>query len=84
MFVGEVLSAFSAGSTAVHIAGRYRKIKCIGKGKAISGSCHGGPQGFDMSKLPHILDNRHTDGSEAVNLTYWLPFIHRIPGTQFC
>jgi hypothetical protein len=27
-----------------------------------------------MSKLPHYLDNRLTDGGKVVNLTSWQPF----------
>jgi hypothetical protein len=33
------------------------------KGKAILVAGHGGPQGCEMLRLPHFLDNRHTDGS---------------------
>jgi hypothetical protein len=37
-----------------------------------------------MSRLSHILDNRLTDGDEAVSLMRRLPFMHRkIPGTHF-
>jgi hypothetical protein len=38
-----------------------------------------------MSRLPHFLDNRLTDGGEAVSLTHLSPFTPRkIPGTHFC
>jgi hypothetical protein len=39
----EVLSHFSAGNTAVHIASMCRKIKCIAKGEAIPVIGRGGP-----------------------------------------
>jgi hypothetical protein len=35
---------------------------------------HGGPRGCEMSRLPHFLDNRLTDGSEDVSLTCRPPF----------
>jgi hypothetical protein len=38
-----------------------------------------------MSRLPHFLDNRLTDGVEVVSLTRQLPFtLRKIPGTHFC
>jgi hypothetical protein len=39
------------------------------KGKAIPVTDHGGPYGFETSRIPHFLDNRLTDGSEVVRLT---------------
>jgi hypothetical protein len=43
------------------------------------------PLGCERSRLPHLLDNRLTDGGKAVSLTRWPPFIPRkIPGTHFC
>jgi hypothetical protein len=54
-------------------------------GKAILATGRGGPYGCDMSRLPHFLDNRLTDGDEVVSLTRWLSFTPRkIPGTHFC
>jgi hypothetical protein len=45
----------------------------------------GGPQGCEMSRLPHFLDSWLTDGGEVVNLMHWLPFTQRkITGTHFC
>jgi hypothetical protein len=38
-----------------------------------------------MSRLPHFLDNRLTNGGEVVSLTSWPPFTSKkIPGTHFC
>jgi hypothetical protein len=38
-----------------------------------------------MSRLPHFLDNRLTDGGEAVSLTCQAPFSPgKIPGTHIC
>jgi hypothetical protein len=55
------------------------------KGKAISVTGRGGPQGCETSRLPHFLDNRLTDGGEVVSLTRRPPFTPRkIPGTHFC
>jgi hypothetical protein len=45
-----------------------------GKGKAIPVTGHEGPLGCETSRLPHFLDNRLTDGSEAVSPTRWPPF----------
>jgi hypothetical protein len=30
--------------------------------------------GYETSRLPHFLDNRHTDGGEVVSLTRRSPF----------
>jgi hypothetical protein len=39
----------------------------------------------EVSRLPHIVENWFTDGSEVVSLTHQPPFIPRkIPGTHFC
>jgi hypothetical protein len=54
------------------------------KGKAIPVAGREGPWGCETSRLPHFLDNQHTDGGE-VSRTCWPPFIPRnIPGTHFC
>jgi hypothetical protein len=46
---------------------------------------HGGPYGYQTSRLQHFLDNRLTDGGEVVSLTRQQPFTPRkIPGTHFC
>jgi hypothetical protein len=39
------------------------------KYKAIPVTGSGGPWGCETSRLPHFLDNRFTDGGEAVTLT---------------
>jgi hypothetical protein len=36
---------------------------------------YGGPYGCEMSRLPHFLDNRLTDGGEAVGVMSRLRFI---------
>jgi hypothetical protein len=55
------------------------------KSKAIPVTGRGGPQGCEMSRIPYFLDNRLTDGTEAFNLTNWLPFTpSKIPGSHFC
>jgi hypothetical protein len=38
------------------------------KGKAIPVTGRGGPQGCEMSSLPHFLESRLTDGGEVVSL----------------
>jgi hypothetical protein len=43
-------------------------------GKAIPVTGRESPLGCDKSKLPHFLDNRLTDGGEAVSLTRRPPF----------
>jgi hypothetical protein len=42
--------------------------------KVIPVTGHGGPQGCEMLRLPHFIDNRLTDGSEVVSLTRQLHF----------
>jgi hypothetical protein len=55
------------------------------KSKAFTVTGHGGPQGCEMSRLEHFLDNCLTDGGEVVSLTCQLPFTPRkIPGSHFC
>jgi hypothetical protein len=43
--------------------------RSIKKGKAIPVTGCGGPYGCETPRLPHFLDNRLTDGGEAVSLT---------------
>jgi hypothetical protein len=45
-----------------------------GKGKAIPVTGHGSIWGCEMSRLPHFLDNRLTDGGKVVSLTRQPPF----------
>jgi hypothetical protein len=45
-----------------------------GKGRAIPVTGHGGPQGYETSRLPHFLDNRLKDGGQLVSLTRRPPF----------
>jgi hypothetical protein len=55
------------------------------KGKAVLVTGRGEPSGGETSRLPHFLDNRHTNGGETLSLTRWPPFTPRkIPGTHFC
>jgi hypothetical protein len=43
------------------------------------------PQGCKMSRFPHFLDNRLTDGGEILSFMWQPPFNPRnIPGTHFC
>jgi hypothetical protein len=44
------------------------------KGKAIHVTGCGGPYGCETSRLPHLLDNRLTDGGDVVSLTRRPPF----------
>jgi hypothetical protein len=53
------------------------------KGKAILATGREDPWGCETSKLPHFLDNRLTDGGEAVSLTRRPSFtLPKIPGTH--
>jgi hypothetical protein len=53
------------------------------RGKTIPVTGCGGSQDCEMSRLPHFLDNRLTDGGEVVSLTRRPPFTSRkIPGTH--
>jgi hypothetical protein len=54
------------------------------KGKAIPVTSGRGPWSCETSSVPHFLDNRLTDGGEAVSLTRRPSFNRRtIPGTNF-
>jgi hypothetical protein len=54
------------------------------KDKTIPVTGRGGSWDFEMSRLPHFLDNWLTDGGEVVRLTHQPPFTPRkIPGTHF-
>jgi hypothetical protein len=65
-----------------NLPSRLRHIK---EGKAIPVTYPGGPLGCEMSRIPHFLDNRLTDGGEVVSLTRRPLFTPRkIPGTHLC
>jgi hypothetical protein len=54
-------------------------LKVIGKTIPVTG--HEGPEGCEMSRLPHFIGNQLTDGGEIVGLTSQPPFTRRkIPG----
>jgi hypothetical protein len=54
------------------------------EGKVIPATGRGGPYCCETSRLPHLLENRLTDGGEVVSLTRRPPFTARkIPGTHF-
>jgi hypothetical protein len=70
---------------ATCVALRHVINKAKLKGKAIPVAGSGGPQDFETSRLPHLLDNSFTDGGEVVSLTRRPPFTPRkILGTHFC
>jgi hypothetical protein len=50
-------------------------IDCNSNAIPVTG--HGGPQGYESSRLPHFLDNRFIDGGEVVSLMPRLPFTPR-------
>jgi hypothetical protein len=53
--------------------------------ESISVTGRGVPLGCEKSRLPHILDNRLTDGGKVVTLTSRPLFTpKKIPGTHFC
>jgi hypothetical protein len=57
------------------------------QGKAIPATGRGGPQGCEISRLPHFLDNRLTDGAVRLSaLSIGQPSFtpRKIPGTHFC
>jgi hypothetical protein len=54
--------------------GSTEKKKTDVKSMNISVTGHGGPDGCESSRLPHLLDNRLTDGGEVVGLTRRPPF----------
>jgi hypothetical protein len=55
------------------------------KSKAIPVTGQEGPEACETSRLPHVLDNRLTDGCEVVSLMRRPPFTPRkIPGIHFC
>jgi hypothetical protein len=56
-----------------------------GKSKTIPVSGRGGPQSCEWLRLPHLIDNRLTDGDKVVSLMRRPPSTPRkIPGTHFC
>jgi hypothetical protein len=58
-------------------------IRGIRAGYLQSSTGRGGPWGCEISRLPHFLDSRLTDGSEVFSLTRRPPFTSRkIPGTH--
>jgi hypothetical protein len=50
------------------------KISKVKKGKAVPLIGHGGPQGYQTSRLPYFLDSRLIDGDKVVRLMTWLLF----------
>jgi hypothetical protein len=57
----------------------------VKKGKAIPVTDREGPYGCETSRLPHLLENRLTDGGKVVSPTLRPPFTPRkIPGTYIC
>jgi hypothetical protein len=54
------------------------------KSKVIPVTYHGGPQYCGVSRLPHFVANRLTDGSKVVSLKRRPRFtLGKIPGTHF-
>jgi hypothetical protein len=55
------------------------------KGKAIPVTGNGGPHACEISRLPHFLDNRFTDGGEVVSLKpqedSWHSFLLEVEST---
>jgi hypothetical protein len=47
------------------------------KGKAIPVAGHESPYGCETSRIPHFLENRLTNGGEAVSPTRRPPFTHQ-------
>jgi hypothetical protein len=52
-------------------------VKGKGKGEAIPVTGRGGPKDCERSRLPHFLENRHTDGGNFISLTLRPPFTHQ-------
>jgi hypothetical protein len=46
------------------------------KSKSIPVTGHGSPYGYEMSRLPHFLNNQLTDGAEVVSLTRRPPALY--------
>jgi hypothetical protein len=59
------------------ISNAYSSLLRKEKDKAIPVTGREGPYGCDTSRLQHSLDNRLTDGGEAVRLMRRLPFTPR-------
>jgi hypothetical protein len=56
------------------------------KSKAIPVTGREGPYGCERLRLPHLLDNRLTDGGKVVSLTRRPLFTppRKVHGTHFC
>jgi hypothetical protein len=65
-----IILSFSCHDNCYEEIPLYKKVK----GKAIPITGHGGPEGYEMLRLPHFLDSWLTDGSEIVSLMHQLPF----------
>jgi hypothetical protein len=53
--------------------------------KTIPATGQGAPQGCEMPRLPHFLDNQPTDSGQGASLMHQPPFTPRkIPGAHFC
>jgi hypothetical protein len=63
----------------------FRRNITVKKGKSIPVTGRGGPSVCETLRLPHVLDNRLTDGGEVISLKRLPSFTPRnIPGTHFC
>jgi hypothetical protein len=51
------------------------------KGKGISVTGRGGPEGCERCRFPHLKDSTLTDGGEGVSLTRRPPFTPHPPGS---
>jgi hypothetical protein len=70
--------------TQMKLKGLNNKSVFINKGKAIPVAGCGGKFCCEMSRVPHMVDNRLTDGGEFVSLALQLTCNSRkIPGTHF-
>jgi hypothetical protein len=58
----------------------YIYMKKKKKGKTIPLTGCGGPQGCEVLRLPHFLDNWLTDGGEVVSLMHWLNLLISVRG----
>jgi hypothetical protein len=54
------------------------------KNKAIPVTGRGGPQGYEISRLPYFLDSRLTEGAEVVSLKRRSPFIPQEDSCYSC
>jgi hypothetical protein len=86
---GPDLLPFSRHWLSLHSFSTILQIEVKSKSEAIPVTGCGGLYGYEMLRIPHLLDNRHKDGGKVVSPTHRprsTPQEHYFSasGTHFC